>query len=192
MTAALTQAEVYLDTALKAIREGDGFRATLDGLPVPVYLTDTQGAVTYWNDACIAFAGRQPELGKDRWCVTWQLYTMAGEPLPHDKCPMAEAILRREPIRDSIAIAERPDGSRVAFRPYPTPLFDDSGEMTGAVNMLIDISDEQADVLSDQAARCRRLAGATHDRQASEVLDAMAANYASAAAALRAASDKSC
>ena len=52
------------------------------------------------------------------------------------------------PIRDVVAIAERPDGSRVAFRPYPTPLFDPPGNFTGAVNMLIDVTDEQSDALS--------------------------------------------
>ena len=58
---------------------------------------------------------------------------------------MAQAILQKRPIRDAIAIAERPDGSRVAFRPYPTPLFDEHGKLTGAVNMLIDVTEEQSE-----------------------------------------------
>ena len=70
-------------------------------------------------------------------------------------------------IRDSVAIAERPDGSRVAFRPYPTPLFDDDGALTGAVNMLIDVTDEQSEALHEQADRCRRLADAIYNREAS-------------------------
>ena len=41
------------------------------------------------------------------------------------------------------AIAEQPDGTRVPFVPYPTPLFDASGAMTGAVNMLVDISEHK-------------------------------------------------
>ena len=42
------------------------------------------------------------------------------------------------------AIAERPDGTRVPFIPYPTPLFDASGELIGAVNMLVDITERSA------------------------------------------------
>jgi PAS domain S-box-containing protein len=38
------------------------------------------------------------------------------------------------------AIAERPDGTRVPFIPFPTPLFDASGTLIGAVNTLVDIS----------------------------------------------------
>jgi PAS domain S-box-containing protein len=39
------------------------------------------------------------------------------------------------------AVAERPDGRRVPFIPYPTPIFNASGVFIGAVNMLVDISD---------------------------------------------------
>ena len=156
----------------------------LDDLPAPIYTTDAEGNVTYWNRACIELAGRVPELGRDRWCVTWQLYTTSGEPMPHEQCPMADAIRERRTIRDQIAIAERPDGSRVAFRPYPTPLFDKHGELEGAINMLIDVSEEQSEVLVEQAARCRRLADALYTRESSTVLETMAERFEKAAADL--------
>src|SRR6185369_9300719 len=110
--------QAYLDTALSALSSGGDDRSVLDELPVPIYTTDASGAVTYWNRACVEFAGREPELGRDRWCVTWQLFTTAGDPLRHEECPMAEAIKLQRAVRDAIAIAERPDGSRVAFRAY--------------------------------------------------------------------------
>lgn len=166
-----------LDTALNALAAGPAGQAILDELPVPVYTTDSEGGVSYWNKACVDFAGREPVLGQDRWCVTWQLYTTTGERLGHEDCPMAQAIRERRPVRDSIAIAERPDGSRVAFRPYPTPLFDEHGNFIGAVNMLVDVSDQQAEALADQASRCRRLANATYDRNTSKVLSSMAEGY---------------
>jgi len=169
--------EHLLDAALNALASGSECRAMLDELPVPIYTTDTEGHVTYWNRACIDFAGREPQLGQDRWCVTWQLFTTTGEPLRHEDCPMAEAIKDRKPIRDAIAIAERPDGSRVAFKPYPTPLFDGEGNLTGAINMLVDVTDEQSDALRDQAERCRRLADATYDRGTCKILGEMADGF---------------
>lgn len=171
------EADAYVSQALVAVEAGDGCHAVLDALPIPVYMTDAEGAVTYWNQACVAFAGREPRLGQDRWCVTWRLYTMSGEFLPHDQCPMAEAIRRREPIRNEIAIAERPNGRRVAFRPHPTPMFNRDGRFTGAVNMLIDVTAEQCGALGEQASRCRRLAQSTTDREASDILSAMAEGY---------------
>ena len=177
--------EDLLETALSAIRSGAGYKSILDELPVPIYTTDADGAVTYWNRACIHFAGREPQLGEDRWCVTWHLYTTEGDDLPHEDCPMALAIRQKREIRGEVAIAQRPDGSRVAFTPYPTPLFDEQGNVTGAVNMLIDISAEQVNVLSEQAKRCRRLSRATLDKTAAEVLKQMADGYDGTAATLR-------
>lgn len=169
--------QAYLDTALDALVSGAECPSVLDDLPVPIYTTAADGSVTYWNRACIDFAGREPELGNDKWCVTWQLYTTTGEPLPHEDCPMATAIREQRSVRDQIAIAERPDGSRVAFQPYPTPLFDEVGTLTGAVNMLIDVTDAQTSSLHDQAERCRRLAKSTYDRWTCKVLGDMAEGF---------------
>jgi PAS domain-containing protein len=63
--------------------------------------------------------------------------------LPHDECPMAMALKEGRPIRGYEAIAERPDGTRVNFLPYPTPLWDTHGKLAGAVNMLVDITERK-------------------------------------------------
>src|SRR5881392_183537 len=104
---AQTNPERFLDTALHALSNAADWRSVLDELPVPIYTIDAEGAVTYWNRACVELAGREPKLGHDRWCVTWKIYTTAGDRLPHDQCPMAQAIREQRIIRDAIAIAER-------------------------------------------------------------------------------------
>jgi PAS domain S-box-containing protein len=182
--------EEFLDTVLNALSTVPEWRAILDELPVPIYVTDAQGGVTYSNRACVEFVGRRPELGQDRWCVVWKIYTTTGEPLPHDQCPMAQAIRQKRTVRDQVAIAERPDGTRVAFRPYPTPLFNADGSLAGAVNMLIDVTAEQSATLADQATRCRRLAGVTYNRETSAVLARMADGFERTAAELRADNDR--
>jgi PAS domain S-box-containing protein len=118
-------------------------REILDALPAAVYTTDADGRVTMFNQAAATLAGRAPQLGTDTWCVTWKLYQPDGTPLPHDQCPMATALKEQRPIRGLEGIADRPDGSRVHFIPYPTPLYDSSGAMVGAVNMVVDISDRK-------------------------------------------------
>jgi PAS domain S-box-containing protein len=118
-------------------------RALLEGLPAAVYMTDAQGRVTFFNQAAVEFSGRTPTLGSDEWCVSWKLYWPDGTPLPHDECPMAVALKEARPIRDAEAVAERPDGTRVPFIPYPTPLFDSDGKLIGGINMLVDISERK-------------------------------------------------
>lgn len=110
--------------------------ALLDALPAAVYTTDAAGRITYYNQAAFDLAGRCPELGSDEWCVTWRLCRPDGTPLPHDQCPMAVALKENRPVRGEEAVAERPDGSRVWFIPYPTPLRDESGALVGGVTNL--------------------------------------------------------
>lgn len=179
--------EAMLAIAVAAASDGDEtLHAVIEGFDAPIYVTDADGWVTSFNHACIDFAGRTPVAGRDRWCVTWRLHTESGDYLPHNQCPMATVIKQGRAIRGVVALAERPDGTRVMFTPYPTPILDANGVMTGAVNLLLDVTDDrQARALDDQAARCRRLAEALSDAQTVATLTAMAAEYEAKARELR-------
>jgi PAS domain S-box-containing protein len=115
----------------------------LAAIPAAIYTTDAQGRITYYNDKAAELAGRVPVIGSDEWCVTWKLFWPDGTPLPHDQCPMALALKEGRATRDAEAVAERPDGTRVPFIPYPTPLRDGRGRIVGAINMLVDISERK-------------------------------------------------
>jgi len=115
----------------------------LESLPAAVYTTDAEGRITFFNQAAADMAGRVPRLGEDLWCVTWKLYKPDGTPLPHDECPMAIALKENRAVRGEEAVAERPDGTRVPFIPYPTPLRDVDGNLVGAINMLVDVSERK-------------------------------------------------
>jgi PAS domain S-box-containing protein len=106
-------------------------------------MTDAEGRITFFNEAAATLWGCRPELGKDEFCGSWKLYWPDGTPLPHDECPMAIALRQREAVRGLEAVAERPDGTRIPFIPFPTPLLDSSGALIGAVNMLVDISERK-------------------------------------------------
>jgi len=116
----------------------------LQALPAAIYTTDAEGRITFYNQAAADLAGREPQLGSDEWCVTWKLFRPDGTPLRHDECPMAVALRENRAVRGEEAIAERPDGGRTPFIPYPTPLHDTEGRLVGAINMLVDISDRKA------------------------------------------------
>jgi len=179
MHQATALADEILDMAVQAARRQDGAAlAALDDHPAPIYVTDHQGVIIYFNRSCVALAGRTPIVGQDRWCVTWRLYTDQGDHLPHDACPMATAIRKKRPVRGVTTVAERPDGSRVHMLPHPTPLLDDKGELVGAVNLLVDVTDrKRAASLRVQAERCRRLANLVGADPAGEKLKRMAAEY---------------
>jgi PAS domain S-box-containing protein len=180
-------ADDILRSALTAAEAGDeALRCVLEELPAAIYVTDAEGFVTFFNSACVDFAGRTPKVGRDRWCVAGKLFTEDGEYLPHDRCPMAVAVQTRQRVRGVFAVAERPDGSRVKFLPYPTPLFGHDDEFLGTINILIDVTDSrQADFLEQQAQKCRRLALTVLDRKVLHTLNQMAEEYETKARALR-------
>jgi PAS domain S-box-containing protein len=130
------------------------YRELLEALPAAIYATDAEGRITFYNQAAVELSGNRPQLGSDQWCVTWRLFWPDGKFLPHDQCPMAVSLKENRPIRGKEAVAERPDSTRVPFIPYPTPLRDEAGQLVGAVNMLVDISErKQAEMTQELLSR---------------------------------------
>ncbi len=128
--------------------------SVLQALPIAAYTTDTEGTITFFNEAAVELLGRRPEAG-GKWCLAARLFRLDGTPLPHDQCPMAIAVREARTLYGETTVAERPDGQRVHVAEYPTPLFHE-GRLVGAVNMLVDITDQQE---AEQANRdlARRL-----------------------------------
>ena len=122
---------------------GPNFHQMLDALPTAVYTTDAAGHITYYNDAAATLWGHRPALGSTEWCGSLRLYRPDGTPMAHDECPMAVALKEKRPVAGREAAAERPDGTRVPFLAYPTPLYDRTGRLTGAINMLVDITERK-------------------------------------------------
>ncbi len=144
----------------------------LEALPVAVYTTDAQGRITFFNQAAADLWGHRPELGSDQWCGSWRLYWPDGRPLPHDQCPMAITLKEGRPVRGMEAIAERRDGTRVNFLPYP-------GRLVGAVNLLMDITERhQAEI---ELARLAAIVTSSDDAIISKCLDGRITSWNAAA-----------
>jgi len=151
------------------------FREMIDALPAAVYTTDARGRLTHFNQACIELSGRVPKLGSDKWCVTWKLYYPDGCRMPHKQCPMAIAIKTGRVIQDAEAIAERPDGSRIWFVPYPTPLRDATGRIVGGINMLLDITERKRTEAA--ALRLAAVVQSSHDAIAAKDLNGIVTDW---------------
>ena len=119
------------------------FLELLDALPAAIYTTDTDGRLTYYNDAAAEFWGYRPELGLTECRGVWKLFHPDGRPMAEADCPLTQALRDNTRARGTEALAERPDGTRVAFMAYPTPLHDERGRLIGAVNMMLDITERK-------------------------------------------------
>ncbi|HST30034.1 MAG TPA: PAS domain S-box protein [Chthoniobacterales bacterium] len=151
------------------------WRELINSLPTAVYTTDAAGRVTHFNHACVELSGRIPQIGTDKWCVTWKLYHPDGRRMPHEECPMAIALKTGQPIRGEEAIAERPDGSRVWFTPFPTPLRNRKGHLIGAINMLVDITERKQ--IEGAAMRLAAVVESSADAIAAKDLDGIVTDW---------------
>ncbi len=120
-----------------------GYSDMLNALPGAIYATDPEGRLTFYNEAAANLWGFHPTLGEKEWYGAWRLYWPDGRPMPFDECPMASALKQGRPINGAEAITERPDGTRISFLAYPTPLRDEMGGLLGALNMLVDITERK-------------------------------------------------
>jgi PAS domain S-box-containing protein len=151
------------------------FREMIDALPAAVYTTDAQGRLTHFNQACVELSGRVPELGTDKWCVNWKLYYPDGRRMPHGQCPMAIALKTGSVVHGAEAIAERPDGSRIWFTPYPTPLRDTRGRIVGGINMLVDITERKRVEIA--AMRLAAVVRSSHDAVAAKDVNGIVTDW---------------
>jgi PAS domain S-box-containing protein len=136
-TASLHASEAKLRESERQLQE------LISAIPAAIYTTNAEGKITYFNQATVELTGRAAKIGSDEWCTTWKLYHPNGTPLPYDQSPMAVALAQGRAIRNAEVVSERPDGTRVPFIPYPTPLRDSTGNLIGAINMLVDISERK-------------------------------------------------
>ena len=123
-------------------KTGEHFRQLVKGLPAGVFSCDADGYIKFYNDAAAALWGRQPVLGTDRWCGSWKIFNPGGTPIPAESCPMAIALKEGRSIMGEELIIERQDGSRSNVLVHPQPEFDLAGRVTGAINMVIDITEQ--------------------------------------------------
>ena len=129
--------------AQQKIRESEkNYRQLVTHLPVALYTCDADGHILLYNQAAIQLWGRVPQPVTEKWNGAYRLYRADGSPLPPHEAPMAIA-LKEGRIEQFEIIIERKDGSRRNVIPFPQLLYGTDGKITGALNMMQDITEEK-------------------------------------------------
>ena len=160
-----------------ALRESEyRYRNLLHGLPAAVYTTDNDGYITLYNEAAAELWGRQPEVGKERWCGSWKIYDTDGvTPVPLDTCPMAITLKEGRKVYGKEIIVEKPDGTRKIVQPFPEPIFDSKGTMVGALNLLIDITERK--LAQEQKGKLAAIVESSDDAIVSKTLEGIVTSW---------------
>jgi signal transduction histidine kinase len=148
------------------------FRNLLDKLPAGGYMCDPDGLITHFNEHAVELWGRAPKLNDpvDRFCGSFKLFAIDGSPIAHDACWMALALQTGKEYNGEEIVIERPDGRRLTVLAHANPIRDETDELVGAVNVLVDITDriqaekvlrgardELAKMVSERTAELTRL-----------------------------------
>ncbi len=155
--------------AESALHNGElHFRRLLEKLPAGAYTCDPEGLITYFNQHAVQLWGRAPRLNDpiDRFCGSFKLFSPDGSPIAHDRCWMAQALKMGRGYNRREIVIERPDSQRLSALAHANPIHDESGNLLGAVNVLVDISDRKRaeEALHEiREAERRRIARDLHD-----------------------------
>ncbi|MEX0730766.1 MAG: EAL domain-containing protein [Aquisalimonadaceae bacterium] len=118
------------------------FRELMALQPVAVYVCDRRGNIREYNQAAVELWGRAP--GKaERFCGSFRIHRLGGDYLPHDQCPMANALCTGEEVHNAEVVFERPDGRRVPVIVNIARLRNSAGETVGAINCMLDITERK-------------------------------------------------
>ena len=136
-------------TALQASE--DRYKSLLELMPAGLYTVEAAtGTITYFNEHAARIWGRTPRLNdtEERFCGSFKVFMPDGTFVPREQTPMAFAVREGRSFRNTEAIVERPDGTRVTALVNIDPLRDAQGRIVGAVNVFHDITDRR---LAEQA-----------------------------------------
>ena len=121
------------------------FRELVEMLPIAVYTCNLSGGIEGYNKSAVELWGREPNYLDivDSFCESYKIYNLNGDYLPHAECPMAQVLRTGKPISNEEIIVERPDGTRRTAMVNVLPRRDEQGNLTGAINCMVDITDRK-------------------------------------------------
>ena len=147
-----TQAEVTLHGS------EERYHALFEMGPVAIYSCDASGVIRDFNRRAAELWGREPAVGdnNERFCGAYKMFRPDGSYMSHEQCPMADVLSGKIPLaRDVDVQFEQPDGTRITAVVNIRPLKNQSGEITGAINSFLDVTERRAEQETLRASEAR-------------------------------------
>ncbi len=122
-------------------------RALVENLPLPAYICDSEGLITFFNQPAKLLWGRVPKLNDsaDVFYGSFKLFSTTGAKIAHDECSMALTLRTGKRVNGHEIVIERPDGQRFSVIAHAHPIRDESGRLLGAVNILDNTARKQSE-----------------------------------------------
>ena len=122
------------------LRESDRI---LELLPIATFICDAKGTILQYNRHAVAVWGRPPDPGQthDQFRESARFFELDGTPVARSM--VSEVLATGKPVRDVERIVERADGTRLIVSVNIDPLLNAKGDLVGAVNCFLDITERK-------------------------------------------------
>lgn len=115
----------------------------LETLPIAMYTCGIDGTITYYNRAAAELWGREPEMGIEKWTGAYKIFSATVSVLSKEDHPMKLLMDEGKACAPEELLLERPDGTIVYIMPHLSLVYDAQGKVTGAANMVLDITEKK-------------------------------------------------
>ena len=150
------------------LRASDGI---LDLLPIPTFICDAHGTILQYNKRAVEIWGRAPRPGQthEEFNGGRRIFELDGTPLSQSL--LSEVLESGVPVRDVERLIKRDDGSELIVSINIDPLRNAKGELVGAVNCFMDISERKR---TDEALEQSRLRALEQEQRLAATYDHVA------------------
>jgi len=132
-------------------------KAVLDALPVGVFIVDTNGKITQINKQADSIWTKSATVSE---IVDWRKYrgrwANSGETIRFEEWPLYRSLRSGETIIGEAIEIDRFDESRGTILSSSAPIKDDRGKITGAVSVILDITERK--VMEEELQKAKEAA----------------------------------
>jgi len=120
-----------------------GSATLLDVLPIPTFVCDAEGRILQYNQRALEIWAREPAPGQthDSFISGTKLYDPDGSPAPRSL--LSGVLETGVAVHDTLRRVRRPDGKDIIVSVNIEPLRNARGELIGAVECMIDVTDRE-------------------------------------------------
>ena len=104
------------------------------------YATDSEGLLTFYNDAAVKLFGKMPDPGSQMQIRSWKLFYSDGTPMPIEDCPMTKCLTQGKAYENSKMAVEAADGNLSQLLVFSRPVLTTKGKVRGAYHTMVDIT----------------------------------------------------
>jgi PAS domain S-box-containing protein len=136
----------------------------LDVLPIATFICDARGTILQYNQRAVEIWGRAPLPGQTHaeFAAAARYFDSDGTESPRSL--LGDVLATGLPVRDVERRVRRPDGSEIVVAVNIEPLRNARGDLVGAVNCIVDITERER--MTAALEESRRLARETEQRLA--------------------------